>query len=308
MEFGRVIVFLVLVLGVYVAEAHFLIEWWRHRKDDDGVSRLWRPGAVVVHILAVVGAGCMLYGYFVEPYWLEVSRVKVRTDKLLDTRFRIVHLSDLHCDPTPRNEGKLAELINPLNPDIIVFTGDAVNDRKAVSRFQRVMRSLEARYGKFAVRGNWDIERASQWGAFENTGFRLLTADAVKVEKNGEQMAICGLGPFRRPLTPSMADQQGDNYTVYLHHYPSLIDELRGAKPDLYLCGHIHGGQIALPGYGAILTLSKTGKKYEAGRYEVGPTTMYVSRGIGMEGGAVPRVRFWARPEVVVIDVVPEGN
>jgi predicted MPP superfamily phosphohydrolase len=57
-----------------------------------------------------------------------------------------------------------------------------------------------------------------------------------------------------------------------------------------------------------MLTLSKFDKKYEAGLYRERDTLLYVNRGIGMEGGSVPRVRFWSRPEVTVIDVVAESR
>jgi hypothetical protein len=78
-------------------------------------------------------------------------------------------------------------------------------------------------------------------------------------------------------------------------------------KVDLYCAGHTHGGQVALPLYGALITFSKYGKKYEAGLYREGETWLYVNRGIGMEGGSTPRVRFWAPPEVTVIEVSPPG-
>ncbi len=309
-EYIRGVVFVGLVLGVYVAEARILLTSAYHRlRGRDGDSGLWHPASIGVHVLAVVGLGCMAYGYFVEPYWLEVSRLKVRTKKLSDTRFRIVHISDLHCDFTPRNEKKLAELINPLNPDVIVFTGDAANSREAVPLFRRTLRSLRADLGKFAVRGNFDVGKARGWNLFKDTGFRVLRADVVTVDKGGEQLEICGMGQSpASPVQPSEKGTGDDDYTVYLHHYPALVEEIRDPAVELYLCGHTHGGQVALPWYGAIITLSETGKKYEAGRYEVGPTTMYVNRGIGMEGGIAPRVRFWSRPEVVVIDVVPDSS
>ena len=62
---------------------------------------------------------------------------------------------------------------------------------------------------------------------------------------------------------------------------------------------------MALPWYGAIVTLSKYGKQYEAGLYSIGTTHLYVNRGIGMEGGIAPRVRFFARPEITVVELVP---
>ena len=64
-----------------------------------------------------------------------------------------------------------------------------------------------------------------------------------------------------------------------------------------------HGGQVALPFYGAMLTMSRYDKKYEAGRYEVGKTTLYVNRGIGFEPHFA-RVRFASRPELTIIDIV----
>ena len=67
----------------------------------------------------------------------------------------------------------------------------------------------------------------------------------------------------------------------------------------------------ALPIYGALLTLSKFGKRFESGLYPDADGfgfPLYVGRGIGMEGGSSPRVRFWARPEVALIELVPEGS
>ena len=64
---------------------------------------------------------------------------------------------------------------------------------------------------------------------------------------------------------------------------------------------------VRVPFYGAIATLSKFGKKYEMGEYQVGPTTLFVTRGIGFEPYPAPRVRFLCRPEIVVIDLVGRG-
>src|SRR4030095_12196171 len=91
-------------------------------------------------------------------------------------------------------------------------------------------------------------------------------------------------------------------------HYPDLIKEVASLKVDLYCAGHTHGGQVALPLYGALITFSKYGKQYEAGLYHEGETWLYVNRGVGCEGGNAPRVRSWARPEVTVIEVSPNGS
>ena len=77
---------------------------------------------------------------------------------------------------------------------------------------------------------------------------------------------------------------------------------------DLFLAGHTHGGQVALPFYGAIVTFSRFGKRFEAGLHRVANTWLYVNRGLGMEGGPAPRVRFCARPEVSVLEVWPASR
>ena len=86
-----------------------------------------------------------------------------------------------------------------------------------------------------------------------------------------------------------------------------ISEVLRAARlgVDLHLAGHTHGGQVALPFYGAVITLSKYGKRYERGLYREEGTWLYVNRGIGLEGRFAPRVRFFARPEVTLIEISP---
>ena len=95
---------------------------------------------------------------------------------------------------------------------------------------------------------------------------------------------------------------------MFLYHYPDEIDAVLTHGIDFYCAGHTHGGQVSLPWYGALITLSRFDKQYESGRYRKGDTTLYVNRGIGMEGGDAPRVRFCARPEVTVLEVISASD
>jgi hypothetical protein len=97
-----------------------------------------------------------------------------------------------------------------------------------------------------------------------------------------------------------LATASGDSFTVLLYHSPDLMPEAVELGVDLYLCGHTHGGQIRLPLFGALITSSDFWKRYEMGRYEENDTTLYVSRGLGMEGLGAPRARFLSPPEVIV--------
>jgi predicted MPP superfamily phosphohydrolase len=74
---------------------------------------------------------------------------------------------------------------------------------------------------------------------------------------------------------------------------------------NLYLCGHTHGGQVRLPIYGALLTSSQLGKRYEMGHYREDDTHLYVSRGLGLEGLSAPRVRFLCPPEMTLVTLRP---
>jgi len=71
----------------------------------------------------------------------------------------------------------------------------------------------------------------------------------------------------------------------------------------LQLSGHTHGGQVRLPVYGALYAASLYGKRFESGRRQVGDLTLYVTRGIGLEGKSAPRVRFLCPPEIILWEI-----
>lgn len=257
----------------------------------------------LLNITAILGLICILYGYFIEPYWIDTHFVTIPTDKLHNTSLRIVQISDLHCDEKIRNEDKLSKLINKLNPDIVVFTGDAVNSQDAVPNFKNTLAQIEAKYGKFAISGNWDLYPLL---LYTHTDFQLLEANTVNVTKNNETIFITGVSFYAPSQSFSLLKKiPKSSFSVFLFHSPDLIEQIASLPVDLYLAGHTHGGQVALPFYGAIITMSVFGKKYEAGQFKINNTILYVNRGIGMEGGSLPKVRFMSRPEITVFDIVP---
>ncbi|MBS3762131.1 MAG: metallophosphoesterase [Planctomycetes bacterium] len=299
-------VFLFVVVFVYGVETLLLLRELARRLKGAGDSELLTPFTLIIHVLALVGLVCFGYGYFVEPYSLELNEIDLKTHNLEAVSLRIVQISDLHCDRKTRNEPKLAGMINPLKPDLIVFTGDCVNHPDALEKFHQTLAGLKAKLGKFAVRGNIDVGMRTAAELFKETGFHELDSESLVLEKDGESFCVAGLNLETDDPTDLVEKLDETVYTVFLHHYPGVVEDVKGPKVDLYLCGHTHGGQVALPFYGALITLAELGKKYERGLYYVGPTTMYVNRGIGMEGGRAPRVRFFSRPEIAVFDIRPE--
>jgi predicted MPP superfamily phosphohydrolase len=304
------LIFLAAIACVYSLELLlFSIFVFQKLTGSQAANILLGKPALCIHALAIIGIACFCYGHFVEPYWVQVRTITISTDKLERTALRVVHISDLHCDKKPRNEEKLIKLVNSAHPDIIVFTGDALNlnTASALPLFKETMTALEANIAKFAVRGNVDIWYMPDLDCFGGTGFQLLDEKSVKVQKNGEEIFISGLTCERPGACRRLLENVPENrFSIFLYHHSDLVEDLENLNVDLYLCGHTHGGQIQLPLYGALVTLSKFGKKYEAGMYTVNNTVLYVNRGIGMEGGLAPRVRFLARPEITVFDIIPE--
>jgi uncharacterized protein len=263
--------------------------------------------------LAALGTFCILYGFFIEPYWPEVTHVRIVSSKLAKSSapIRIVHISDVHSDRRPRLENRLPALIAAQKPDVILFTGDSVNSPEGLPVFRQLMTQLAKICPTFAVRGNWDVWYSSDLDLFGGTGVIELKSWEFPVRVRETEVWVAGVPVDSESKIPDVLDAiPPDSFSILLHHYPDEIETVAKHRADLYLAGHIHGGQIALPFYGALITLSKYGKQFEAGLYRVGETYLYVNRGIGMEGGRMPRVRFCARPEVTVIELIPpeEGS
>lgn len=250
-----------------------------------------------------LGVGCIAYGYFIEPYWLEVTRHRLEVPHLKGP-VKIVHVSDLHCEGK-RLEDEMVERVAAEKPDLIVFSGDALNKPAGLPLFRATMQKLAVIAPTFGVAGNWDSWYWKDLHPLDDTGVRALNGDVAELEVRGQKVRIGGLAVENEEAVPKVLEGLGkDALTVFLYHYPDEIERVRG-HADLYCAGHTHGGQVALPFYGALITLSKFGKRFEGGLYHEGSTWLSVNRGLGMEGGAAPRVRFCARPEVTVLEVHP---
>jgi len=291
-------VFVACVALVYVLAIRNLIVMARGKAGSIPVRR-------VVFSLAVIGLFCFAYGYFIEPYWPEVTRVELRTPKLGGTgkTLRIAHISDLHSDPRPRLEERLPKLIADLNPDIILFSGDAVNSPEGIPVFRECLSQLAKIAPTYVVRGNWDIGLPGGSNLYAGTGAHELNGEAATVDIRGTMVWLTGLAVGRaHQIRNTLTEAPANAFTIFLYHYPDEIYDVAG-KVDLYCAGHTHGGQVALPVYGALITFSRYRKRFESGLFKIDRTYMYVNRGIGMEGGLAPRVRFWSRPEITVYEI-----
>ncbi|WP_257462252.1 metallophosphoesterase [Archangium lipolyticum] len=270
------------------------------------VSRATRRAAVFFIGLLLIGVGCFVYALTIEADWLQVTRVEVRTPRLPEgSKLRIVHLSDLHVDGWTRALTRLPDEVNALQPDLLVFTGDSLNSEAGLPVLREVLSRIQTRYGRFAIRGNHDVW---YWRALDLFGGGVaeeLRSEALRAADG--RLVLCGAPYGAAGSVATCLRENPEGLRLVAYHTPDLVEDLAPLGPDLYLAGHTHGGQVRLPFYGAILTMSRFDKKYEMGRHEVGQTTLFVSRGVGVEPHA-PRIRFLCRPEIAVIDLVGTGG
>ncbi len=261
---------------------------------------------------------CFLYSLLVEPYWLDVTHITLHSTKLPagSRGFRIAQISDLHSDPQVRLEEKLPDIIAAEKPDLIVFTGDCINEPAGLPIFKKFLQETSLIAPTFVVRGNWDAWYWSQLNPFGSSKAIELNGNVREIVVGDTQINITGfsVSPERDPapfggdaaLLKAFNDVTSKKqFSIVLYHYPDLIEDATKHNVDLYFAGHTHGGQVRIPFYGALITLSKFGKKYEAGLYHVQNTALYVNRGIGMEGRIAPRIRFLCRPELTIVDIKP---
>jgi len=298
--------FILAIFAVYGITAWLSYRAIRRRRARAPVSPRERRARLLFYPLAILGLACMAYARFVEPWWLEVTHVRIASPKFPPGAgpVRIVFISDLHSEAAPRLEERLPDVIAAEKPDLIFYTGDSNNSPEGIPTFQRCLARLSAIAPTFVVKGNMDRRRWNGVNHFVGTGVRELSCDAVTRTVRGVPLWIGGVERTRQ-VESLLADSPSDVFRILLCHKPSGADAAETAGADLTCCGHTHGGQVALPFYGALLTASSCSKRFESGLYRVNAMWLYVTRGIGMEGLGLPRVRFLARPEVTVIELVP---
>lgn len=275
---------------------------------------------VVASTLLLVGhlalTGYVLDSMWGEPFRVGVTRLVYRSSKLDQAPpVRILHLTDFHVERLTRREEQVLALVNELRPDLIVYTGDLlsysyIDDPQAQADCRALMARLRAPLGVFAVPGTPLVDTEATLenvlGGLDNL---QLLRDGVISLHDYPALTVIGLSCTHNPALDSprlerlVAGLPVDGYKLLLYHAPDLMPEATRCGIDLVLCGHTHGGQIRLPLFGAVVTSSLYGKRYEMGEYREGNTTLYVSRGIGMEGKGVPRMRFLCEPEIELIEL-----
>jgi len=216
--------------------------------------------------------------------------------------FRLLHISDTHIDGNLELIDILIRLVEPLEYDVCVFTGDfregTFEDYETpVHRMVELRRHIKT--NTFAVLGNHDaIEMVP---TLEEGCIRMLLNEHVMLERGGSTIYLAGVDDPHYyetdNLDKALEGVPESGFKILLAHSPEIARKAAFAGINLYLCGHTHAGQICLPGGRPLLTNSKCPRKLHAGLWHFEEMTGYTSRGAGTSSVAV---RFNCPPEITV--------
>jgi len=239
--------------------------------------------------------------------------------------FKITQLSDIHAGSFTSRRGveKGINLVNKQKSDLILFTGDLVNNQASeMEPWIDTFSKLKASHGKYSVLGNHDYGDYMKWDSeaaqyanlarlkkvHKEIGFKLLLNEATQVEKDGQSIALIGVenwgkGSFHKygDLTKAAESVADDEFKILMSHDPSHW-EAKTLEHDkhinLTLAGHTHGMQFGIELFGFKWSPIKYMYQQWAGLYEQSKKYLYVNRGFGFLGFK-GRIGMW--PEIAVI-------
>jgi len=290
-----------------------------------GAWRAWRESAPDAYgvarrrsdrRLAVVGValafGLGVYASVIEPNRLVVEEVDVALPGWPAGRppLRVVLLADLQSARLGARERRVPEIVASLHPDVVLIAGDLVaqsfDESLPIEQAHHVLSRLKAPLGVFVVNG--DVDELIEGGvrrAVDGMPVRLLDNESVVLDCD-PPVELCGADPHDRgAMARMLAAPPRARLRVGLVHRPRHYAELGAAGCELVLAGHTHGGQVVIPGFGPPMTYEILPRRVCAGglhRMSDG-TQLYVTRGIGLEGGFAPPVRFLCPPEITLLRI-----
>lgn len=275
--------------------------------------RFRRLSRMTIGILVVMAAGFLvvLDAFVIEPNWVDVHRVVIRDAELARVvgSTKMVHITDIHLtEGIGFREKKLIEKINALRPDIILFTGDIIDDATQVEPAVELFKSMRAAKGIYAIPGDTDrivMDGRSLARELAPSGIHFLLNESRNIPlDNGSSMWLAGLDDSRSKrglLEQVLSRSPPEEPAILIAASPSIFQEAIRAGVNLVLVGDTHGGQVGIP---FLVKMSRYANRtpYMKGLFTEGETAMYVNRGIGTK--TLP-IRFLCRPEIAVIEVKP---
>ncbi len=283
-----------------------------------------RNKKIVRYIAIVLAVVTLLLGVFTvyDNFHLDVEFFSISSSELPDDfgRFKIAHISDYHNRSSSIVNNSIIDSLKEEKPDIIVFTGDAVDSRKP--DFQQSLYFMDALQNiaqVYFVTGNHEynlsLSHSEEYISFissvEEIGVIILHNESVKVEvSDGEYINLYGIqDPYftghpaweidiaTEDLCSALNIEEG--YNILLAHHPEQMGIYADYGFDLVLSGHAHGGQVTFFGVPLMAPDQEGLPEYSEGVYVEGSTKMILSRGIGY---SVIPFRFFCPPNLIYVE------
>ncbi len=229
--------------------------------------------------------------------------------------YKIVHLSDIHGHEYGQGNEKLLALVAEQEPDLIVVTGDLIDQKGQLEMIPALAKGLSAIAPTYYVTGNH--EWAVGTGAVKELksllsqyGVKPLSNQYEILERDGARIVLAGVDDpngYADQTTPEelYAWIQGEApglFTVLLAHRNDHFGQYANAGYDFVLSGHGHGGIVRLPFVGGLIgTDRRFFPEWTSGIYTVGDSTLFVSRGLGNNTVPFKGFRIFNRPELAVV-------
>ncbi len=246
-----------------------------------------------------------------DAAWYEPQALQVEKTTLAATlpggKVRLLQISDLHLSEFNSYFEKVAEQVAELKPDLIVLTGDYLEEQRNIRGVLSFLKKLKAPHGIYAVQGNWEywsrLEGENLRRHFAGAGVKLLINEREDVLVKGRALSIFGLDypSSTDHLAKLQKEVDPQRFNLLLSHVPAFAHEQLNKDINLILSGHTHGGQVRLPFFPPFY-LPRYAGRFIAGLYHVSQhrIPLYVSRGVGT---SVLPVRFFCRPEIGLFEL-----
>lgn len=290
-----------------------------------------RPLALAAGLVGL-GAAATAYASLVEPNIFTVRRFHVPVLRPGSDPLRVLHISDLHMTAGQRRKQDWVRRLDELEPDLVLTTGDNLAAQDAVGPTLSALAPLLDRPGGFVLGSNdyWaprpknpfkyfrprrtpilgtPLSWRSLRDAMSAAGWLDLTNTRGWLKADGRQIAVAGvddphLGYDRYAEVSGDADPDAD-LRIGLTHSPEprIVNSFAADGYELVLAGHTHGGQLRIPGYGALVTNCGIDRARARWLHRWAPDTwLHISAGLGTS--PYSPVRFACPPEVTLLTLV----
>jgi len=285
-------------------------------------------------LLTIIGVGlaCLAYASLVERNWFALRTHRVPCLPTGTPAVRVLHISDLHFRRGQRRKRAFLARCATTNPDLVVGTGDFLGGADAVEATVDAMTQIRPRTSAFFVLGSNDYYgstptnpfkylvgpsnrhkpkgRPNPWrdlvAGLQERGWRLINNETANLTLDGfGPVDIVGLDDphLRRDDLSVASPRSHEGFRLAIVHSPDAAPALAALGYDLIVCGHTHGGQLRVPGFGALVTNSTLPRTMARGLHRLDGAWLHVSAGMGTNPYAP--VRFACRPEACLLELVP---